>query len=341
MRVTVVRPGELGRTEAALWAKFQQAAPETRNPFLSLTFAQVVGRARANARVAVVEDGGEITAFLPFERAPLRMGMPIGYPMNGLQAFVSQDPAIDARSVVRKAGLRGLRFEATPAQQRALVPHHYAGTIVRSPVIDLAGGYQSYLQSLSGSLRSENGRKRRALAREAGTLTFDWDSPDPEHLRKLIGWKAGRYEGMRRMFADPTAHAIAAELAAAKSEDCHGVVNVLLAGDRLVAANLGLAGPSGFAGWIIAYDPELRRFSPGTMLAFAIAEDAVSRGIVRFELGYGQAAYKFRLANDSYPVAAGAVWTNGMEESARRLYRRYWYDRPNRNGLTRPTVPVS
>ena len=46
MRVTVVRPGDLGPGEASLWATFQRSSPVTLNPFLSLTFARVVGRSR-------------------------------------------------------------------------------------------------------------------------------------------------------------------------------------------------------------------------------------------------------------------------------------------------------
>jgi hypothetical protein len=44
MRVTVVRAGVLGPGEVSLRATFQQSSPATLNPFLSLTFAGVVGR---------------------------------------------------------------------------------------------------------------------------------------------------------------------------------------------------------------------------------------------------------------------------------------------------------
>ena len=47
MRVTVVRPGDLGPGEASLWARFQKSSPELQNPFFSLTFAQVVDRHRS------------------------------------------------------------------------------------------------------------------------------------------------------------------------------------------------------------------------------------------------------------------------------------------------------
>src|ERR1700761_3361868 len=88
MRVTVVRPSDLGTAEAALWRGFQQSTPEGHNPFMSFTYVQAVGRFRANARVAVVEEHGLIAAFLPFELGAYGLGMPIGYPMNNLQGFI-------------------------------------------------------------------------------------------------------------------------------------------------------------------------------------------------------------------------------------------------------------
>ena len=90
MRVTVVRPGDLGPGEASLWARFQKSSPELHNPFFSLTFAQVVDRHRPNARVAVVEDDGAIQAFLPLTWVRIGIGMPIGDPMNNLQGFISE-----------------------------------------------------------------------------------------------------------------------------------------------------------------------------------------------------------------------------------------------------------
>ena len=144
MRVTVVRPGDLGPGEASLWARFQKSLPELQNPFFSLTFAQVVDRHRPNARVAVVEDDGRIQGFFAFEMGPGRMGVPIGEPMNNLQGFVSEDAAFDAKQVIRKSGLRGWRYSAAPAAQRALVPHHYDGTLREALLIDLSGGYESY-----------------------------------------------------------------------------------------------------------------------------------------------------------------------------------------------------
>jgi CelD/BcsL family acetyltransferase involved in cellulose biosynthesis len=324
MRVQVVRPDDLGVAEEATWDGFQRQSPVMQSPFLSLPFARAVARFRPTARIAVVELDGKIDAFLPFELGTQRIGMPIGYPMNDLQGFVGADPRFDARQVIRMAGLRGWRFTAVPAEQAALMPCHYDGTRVGAFVVDLTGGYEPYRMSLSRSLTAESARKRRALERETGAVSLIWDSCRPEHLRQMVDWKATRYHGTRELFRDTSAMQIIAELSKPGRRAYRGIVSVLQAGERPFAISCNLSGPAGVVGWFTAYDPVLSRFSPGTMLTLALAEEAAARGIARFELGPGQDSYKSRFANQSYPIAGGAVWASRAEAAARILYRRSW-----------------
>jgi CelD/BcsL family acetyltransferase involved in cellulose biosynthesis len=321
VRVTVVRPDELGPEEARLWVKFQQASPVMSSPFFSLTFAQAVGRFRPGARVAVIEEDGRIEAFLPFELASPRFAVPIGHPMNELQGFIGSGAPVDARAVVRKAGLRGWRFLHTPAEQQSLLPHHYDGTEVPCRIVNLEGGYQSYLDSRGKQSIKRIAEKRRSLVRRVGALSLQWDSTCLEDLHKIIEWKTGRYGGAQQLFSQRAAVRIAEELGSSESNDCRGLVSVLRAGEQPVAAHLGLIGPWGLAWWFPSYDSSLSRFSPGTIMLFALAEEAANRGITRIDFGGGQDAYKFSLANDSYPVAGGAVWVSRVEKVARRLYR--------------------
>lgn len=323
MRVIVVRPDELGPGEANLWAKFQQTSPLTFNPFLSFTFTQAVGRFRSSARVAVIEDGGKVEAFLPFERAALAMGVPIGHPMNDLHGFIGSGAPIDARAVVRRAGLRGWRFAHAPAEQHALAPFHYDGLTVQAPMIDLSSGYHSYFSSRSKNFRKIAGKKRRAIERQFGALSLEWGSSCPAGiLRQLIDQKSGRYYGTHRLFSDPTALRIVEELAAADNDDCQGIVSVAFAGEKPIARFMGILAQGRLSAWFASYDPGLSRFSPGMMMYLALAEEGASRGISLIDLCSGQDVYKFHLANDSYPVAAGAVWVSRTEDAARRMYRR-------------------
>jgi CelD/BcsL family acetyltransferase involved in cellulose biosynthesis len=324
MRVTVVKPGDLGPAESARWAELQRTPPVTLSPFFSLTFTQAVGRHRPGARVAVVEDGGQIEAFLPFELAAPGTAMPIGYPMNNLQGFVCSAAPIDAKSVLRQAGLRGWRFRYAPADQEALLPHAYAEADVPCPIIDLSAGYEAYHQSLNKKVAYEAARRRRGLERRFEAVSLEWHSAAPAaDLKQLIEWKSGMYGGARELFADPVAVRIVEELSTTVSDDCTGVLSVLSAGSTPIAAMLSLVEPHGLSTWFPSYDAEFRHSSPGTMLSLAVAEEAVRRGITLIDFSAGQDAYKFRLANGSYPVVGGAVWAHRTEEIARRLYRRF------------------
>jgi len=59
------------------------------------------------------------------------------------------------------------------------------------------------------------------------------------------------------------------------------------------------------------------------MMYLVLAEECINRGIDLIDLCPGQDLYKFHLANDSYRVAAGAVWVSRAEAAARKLYRRH------------------
>jgi CelD/BcsL family acetyltransferase involved in cellulose biosynthesis len=333
MRVTVVRPGDLGPSEASLWTRFQKSSPGLQNPFFSLTFAQTVGRHRPNSRVAVVEVDGAIQAFLPFDLGPQRIGLPIGDPMNNLQGFVSDGATIDARQVIRKAGLRGWRYTTAPADQPALAAHHYAGSLVESPLIDLSDGYRSYYASRSKKFRADFGRHSRSLERCAGPVSLEWQTAAPDHLHQLIEWKSAKHHGARQTFSDPATRNIVEELAVTSNEDCGGLVTVLRAGERIVAVNACLISPGVLSGWFTAYDHDLARCSPGTLAMLATAEEAARRDITRIDLGGGQDSYKSRMTNASYAIAGGAVWVIPGERAARGLYRRLYQERRVRPGV--------
>jgi CelD/BcsL family acetyltransferase involved in cellulose biosynthesis len=319
MRVTVVRPRDLGTSEAALWWSFQHSTPAALNPFMSLTYVQVVDRFRTNARIAVVEDHGQIEAFLPFELGAHGVGMPIGYPMNNLQGFIGSGLPVDARWVVKQARLRGWRFSSVPVDQRALAPFHYEGTTVPCPVIDLTKGDLSHI--------SVRRKARRALELQLGTVSLEWNSTQPAQIDRLIEWKSRKYYGTSQLFSDPTARSIVEELATSNGNDCRGVVSVLFAGAQPAAVHLGLLGPRSLVGWFMSYDPALSRFAPGLILWLPLAKAAEERAISQIDLGAGQDTYKFGLSNDSYMVAGGAVWVSRPEAAARKIYRRLHSDR--------------
>ena len=66
MQVDAVEPGELDPEQVARWEELRRACPWAASPFFSAAYTQAVGAFRPETRVAVVEDGGRVLAFLPF-----------------------------------------------------------------------------------------------------------------------------------------------------------------------------------------------------------------------------------------------------------------------------------
>src|ERR1700739_1810966 len=128
MKVTVVRPDELDGNEEKLWHEFQTLSPMAAHPCFSLAYARAVCRADDSGRVAVVEDGGKICAFIPYSKGSDGVADTLGGGQTGIDGLVSSHERIDLRAVVRGAGLRGWRFSRAPVEQHALDPYRYQGS---------------------------------------------------------------------------------------------------------------------------------------------------------------------------------------------------------------------
>jgi CelD/BcsL family acetyltransferase involved in cellulose biosynthesis len=197
MHVTVVRPSELGEGEAAQWRAFQDSSLIMSHPFLSLSYAKAWDIVTDNARVAVVEDGGRIQAFIPYAIGDRKIAAAIGGTHTSVDGIVSSGSRLDMRAVVRKSGLRGWRFSRAPVDQQVLDPYRYRGARDRRTVscINLVGDFDKYLSDLRDGVKKrivKAERSRRALERAAGPVRFDWRNQGTEHFAQLIEWKSAQ-----------------------------------------------------------------------------------------------------------------------------------------------------
>jgi CelD/BcsL family acetyltransferase involved in cellulose biosynthesis len=76
---TACRLEDLGPAELGRWSRLQRGDPDLHSPLLRPEFAMAVGRGRRDARVAVVEDGGEVVALFPFERGWAGIGCALAH----------------------------------------------------------------------------------------------------------------------------------------------------------------------------------------------------------------------------------------------------------------------
>ncbi|GGK76389.1 polysaccharide biosynthesis protein CelD [Sphaerisporangium melleum] len=311
MRVTVVRPGELGEPELARWRELQRATPSLDNPFLSVEFALAIGRLRSYVRVAVIEDGGKVVGFLPFERHAFGIGKPLGTWLTTCHGLISvPDLAIPAREILRACRLSVFDFDHMVAGQPTWEPHESAVRPV--PMMNLTGGFDAYIEHVrAGSPKNYKTvrYKERKLAREHGEIRLSWCATDPEVMRTLTGWKSDQYRRTGRVdrFAQPWIVELIDEMHACDTPSFGGVLTMLYAGDTPVAGHFGLRTHNTLVGWFPAYDPEFARYSPGIMHHLHMAEQAASHGLGQVDMGKGGREYKAWLKNDVTHVAEGRV----------------------------------
>jgi CelD/BcsL family acetyltransferase involved in cellulose biosynthesis len=256
------------------------------------------------------------------------VGRPVGGGLSDCQAVVAAPGwSFDARALIRGAGLSVYSFTQLRAEQRPFAPFHR--NLTGSPVIDLTGdGFDAYARERRAAGRNavtQAVSHARRLALQLGPLRFVMHDPDPRSLHRLIEWKRQQYRRDRWGGAlDVFSHRWAVELLerahAAQAEGFGGVLSALWAGDRMVAAHMGLRSSTVLHYWFPAYDGAHAKLAPGRILLLEMIRGAAAAGVRRIELGAGDEGYKDRFANGAIPVAAGFVGSPSLSLWSRRLW---------------------
>ncbi|MFI1440003.1 GNAT family N-acetyltransferase [Streptomyces fructofermentans] len=316
MDISVYRPGELTSADRAAWTALQSKAdlhdtPGLANPFLSPEFTLAVGRCRRGVRIGVVREEDGPAAFFPFQRTATGVGRAVGIGVSDCQGLVHRPGFTwDAQELLRACGLSVWEFDHL-AQGQTPFEAGASGTFA-SPIIDVDRGYEVYLDQLrarSPKFTRTTLAKDRRLGRDHSGLRYVHDERDPAALRTLMAWKSAQYRRTGR--SDRFAHAwitrLVEQLFHTRTERFAGLLSVLYAGERPIAAHFGLRSERVLACWFPAYDPEFSRYSPGLVLHLRMAEAAAADGIAHLDLGRGQKEYKDSLKTRELAVSEGWV----------------------------------
>nr|WSZ96355.1 GNAT family N-acetyltransferase [Streptomyces sp. NBC_00857] len=328
-RIRVVTPGELNESEAEAWRALRVTSGAPANPFMEPEFTRAVGRVRPGARIAVVREAGdprgEPIGFFPYETGPLGRGRAIGLGVSDAQGAVFRSGLrLSAPELLRACALSAWEFDNLEAGQGLFVPD--AAEEFESPVIDVGEGYEAYetvLRARSPKFFRTTTAKERKLGRQAGEVRFVFDERDPAALRTLMEWKSAQYRrtGRRDRFAQDWISALVRQLATTRTPGCSGVLSVLYAAERPVAAHFGLRSRTVLSCWFPAYDPEFAKYSPGLILHLRMAEAAAVAGIRMLDLGRGTAEYKDALKTGALRVYEGSSARPGARAAL------YWLSR--------------
>lgn len=326
VRVRVVAPRDLAPADLAAWSVFQNADPSLASPFFCPEFTLAVAGSREEARVAILEDEAGPAGFFPFEAGANGVGRPMGGLLSDYQGMIRRTGfQWDAVKLVQRCGLRSLRFDHLLAGQEPFASFHRV--TMSSPVMDLSEGYAAYVAARNGG-GTEQIKKamglRRKLEREHGAVRIETQASDPTLLQQLITWKSAQYlsSGKTDIFSLPWVVPVLERLHANRGADFAGMLSVLFAGDRPLAAHMGLRSRTTWHYWLPAYDPAFSRYSPGILLLLGMAEASSALGLRVIDLGNGSQFYKGRLMNSEIAIAEGEVPASSFRASLMALRNR-------------------
>jgi len=168
-----------------------------------------------------------------------------------------------------------------------------------APFIDWTAfpGFDDYrerlLQRHRGLVRDRE-RRWRSLAAAQGELVFTANDAADDVLATARGWKSRQLcdTGHPNYFARPET----AEFLHLLREKKLLVSSTLRAGGRLISVWIGFIYQGCWSGWIFAYDPALKKYSPGHRLLWNMLEQSCRLGHREFDFSEGGEDYKMMYA---------------------------------------------
>lgn len=311
VRTTTVPARQIEPGLIAGWREILEARPDLASPFFRPEYTMMVAACRPGVFVTVARSGSQVVGILPFERhARLPVGDPVGTAFADYHGLITPPgSAWSLRDAVRASGLAVWRFATlldTNGDGR-----RWAEDADSSWIIDVSEGFDAY----DGWARARSrqykrlARKSARIEQELGPIRFDLRPPDESLVERVIVAKRRQYAltGVPDPLAAGWARDLICNLARTDTPGFGGLAATLHAGDRLLAADLGMRTRDTFHSWLPIMDHDYRAYSPGNVLLRLTVEKAAERGMRMVDLGWGESSYKERFANRKVAVHRGTV----------------------------------
>lgn len=307
--IEAIGAAELDGEARQAWAAFRGARPELASPYFDLRYTLAASQAAPSAAVAVIRQGGEIAGFFPFQR---RGGLiqPLAAPLTDYHGLVARPgAAIDLAEVVAALGAR--RFRYSGLIESGILAGSGEGRAAM--IADLSEGYDGWLAQRRaaghGDFLRDKRRRLRQLEAKHGQIAFTLEKRAGEVLEMVLAVKSEQMlrTGQHDVFSAPWTKGLLRRLTNSTEVDFGLRFAVLRAGERIVAAELGLLSGDSYHLWFPIYDPEYSKFSPGALMTLASLEALAAQGVKRVDFGPEGEDYKKFFADPAGRVLEGDV----------------------------------
>ena len=274
--------------------------------------------------VLVMSSGHEVRAIVPLYRKTeqgqrvLRFvgGIDLTDYLGPICSLEDRDPV--ARALIRWLGETDVRWDTFDAHNMP-VPLGFAEYLVdhadrqgfvfkleqeeTSAILSLSGDWESYVASLDAKDRHELRRKMRRVDREHPDARLRTATPDSwaADLETFIALHRAA-EGHKGSFMSPGRASFFTRIARAFVELGWLRLDLLEAGDRVLASTFSFELDGRFYLYNSAYDPDARRLSPGFVLVAQLVRRSIESGLQTFDFLRGPERYKYGLGAQPVPL---------------------------------------
>jgi CelD/BcsL family acetyltransferase involved in cellulose biosynthesis len=309
MRVTLVPGLELGADLIGVWGRLRQANPDLASPYFHPEFTRIVASLRGDVEVAIIEDGGKVVGFFPFQRETRRFGRPVGHPLSDYHGVIcAPDLDFDPVKLLHACGLAVWEYDHVLLSQAPFRSFHGCEEI--SPIIDLSEGFDRYVdgRKSGGSFRKPF-QLLRKMEREVGSLSFQAHVLDNELLQFIMRRKSDQFKrtGVPDLFEKDWIRRTVETIFHTQTPDFGGMLSVLYAGSEVAAALMSIRSSDVCHAWFLGFEDRFSSYSPGVIFYLKFAEYGAGLGFRYLDIGKGDEQHKKRLMNASIAVGSGSV----------------------------------
>ena len=172
-----------------------------------------------------------------------------------------------------------------------------------SAVLLLPDTWEDYLESLDPKERRELKRKNRRIIREVPDASFRTATEESleRDLKHFVEMHRGA-EGHKGHFMKPEIATFFERVARAFMPLGWLRLDFLEIAERPVASTFSFELNNTFYLYNSAYEPEVKRLSPGVVLSSRLIEESIERHLRSFDFLRGQERYKYQLGAQSVPL---------------------------------------
>ncbi|MFZ6686300.1 GNAT family N-acetyltransferase [Undibacterium sp. SXout11W] len=327
MKFSLISGGELDAGLHKAWLQMLNNSAILQSPYYHPKYTTIIGAARADTRILVIEDAGEVIGFFPHHKKNAFVAEVIGGGLTDYQGPIfSANRELSIKQMLAAMNVRYMGFNHMPSDRTEFAK--YAWDHSRSLTLNLDGGFEAYIQRLSerrdASLFKKIETNERKLSKKFGPLRFCFDARDPAEFSALLAGKSNQFirtlGADHDIFAVPWIKTVVEGINQQKQADFAGVLSTLYAGDTLIAAHFGMRSASVLHYWFPWYETVFSEFSPGLILLAGCAREAPATGITSIDLGRGEQAYKLRFATGHIDLCEGAISSPALLSKSKADY---------------------